>query len=81
MATHKKQLVKGLKYLGVLILLFIVSPVVLSISYKALHLYKEGYQYMLSIGAVMISFLLLLFTVFFAFKTFKIIVSAIFDSK
>lgn len=76
-----KLLEKGLKYLGVLILLFIISPIALSVSYKALDTYKEGYQYTIAIILLVVSCLLILFTVFFAFKTFKTILNAIFDSK
>lgn len=81
MATNKKLLEKGGKYLGFLILLFILSPIALSFSFKALSLYKEGYQYGVALVALILSGLLVIFTVYFAFKTFKIILSAIFDSK
>lgn len=81
MGTNMKLLEKGLKYLGVLILLFIISPIALSVSYKALDTYKEGYQYTIAIILLVVSCLLILFTVFFAFKTFKTILNAIFDSK
>jgi glucan phosphoethanolaminetransferase (alkaline phosphatase superfamily) len=81
MGTNMKSLEKGLKYLGVLVLLFIISPIALSISYKALDTYKEGYQYTVAIILLVVSCLLILFTVFFAFKTFKTILNAIFDSK
>lgn len=81
MATNNKLLEKGLKYLGVLVLLFIISPISLSFSYKALSIYKEGYQYMIALTFLILSCLLIIFTVFFAFRTFKIILNAIFDSK
>ncbi|MFY0603363.1 MAG: hypothetical protein JXQ93_05405 [Flavobacteriaceae bacterium] len=81
MATNKKLLEKGLKHLGFLILLFIISPIALSMSYKALDIYSEGYQYTITIILLIISFLLIIFTVYFAFKTFRIILNAIFDSK
>lgn len=80
MATNKKLLEKGLKHLGVLVLLFIASPIALSLSYKALSLYKDGNQYVFTVIFLILSGLLTLFTVFFAFKTFKIILNAIFDS-
>lgn len=80
MATNKRLLEKGLKYLGVLVLLFIASPIALSFSYKALSLYKEGQQYVIAMIFLVLSCLLTIFTVYFAFKTFKIILKAIFDS-
>lgn len=81
MATNTKLLQKGLRYLGFLLLLFIVSPIALSISYKALSLYQEGFQRNIAIVFLIVSCLLIIFTVYFAFKVFKIILSAIFDSK
>ena len=36
MSTNLNLLAKGLKYLGILIFLFIASPIVLTIGYKAL---------------------------------------------
>lgn len=81
MATNKRLLEKGLKYLGVLVLLFIASPIALSFSYKALSLYKEGQQYVIAMIFLILSCLLTVFTVYFAFKTFKIILNAIFDSE
>lgn len=80
MATNKRLLEKGLKYLGILILLFIASPVALSLSYKALSLYEEGSQYTIAMIFLILSCLLSVFTVYFAFRTFKIILNAIFDS-
>ncbi len=80
MATNKRLLEKGLKYLGVLVLLFIASPIALSFSYKALSLYKEGQQYVIAMIFLVLSCLLTIFTIYFAFKTFKIILKAIFDS-
>jgi len=81
MATNKRLLEKGLKYLGVLVLLFIASPIALSLSYKALSIYEEGHQYTIAMIFLILSCLLVIFTVFFALKTFKIILNAIFDSK
>ncbi|WP_432208142.1 DUF6095 family protein [Asprobacillus argus] len=81
MATNKRQLEKGLKYLGFLVLLFIASPIALSLSYKALSIYNEGQQYAIAMFFLILSCLLVIFTVFFAFKTFKTILNAIFDSK
>ena len=81
MATNKKLLEKGLKYLGFLVLLFIASPIALSLSYKALSLYEEGQEYAIAMVFLILSCVLVIFTVYFAFKTFKIILNAIFDSK
>ena len=42
MATDFKILGKGLKQLAILLLLIIASPILLSLAFKALAVYKEG---------------------------------------
>mgnify|MGYP000736719837 CR=1 FL=1 len=81
MGTNFTILGKGLKQLGFLLFCLIASPILLSMSFKAVSLYKEGSQYWLSIVFLVLSSLLMLFTIFFAFKTFKTILNAIFQDK
>lgn len=80
MSTNLNLLTKGLKYLGVLLFLFIVSPIALTMSFKALKKFentpKESLSYLLIIAAS----LLIIFSIFFAFKTFKILLKALFNS-
>jgi len=79
MATNTTLLAKGLRNLGFLVLLFIASPIALTISYKALESYADDKLYIAYILLVF-SALLMFFTFYFAFKTFKILLNAIFDS-
>ncbi len=69
---------KGLKQLLILLFLLIASPILLSMSFKALRIYKEGNQYGMSIAFLIISIAIMLFTIFYAFKTFKTILGSIF---
>ncbi|MEQ6124831.1 DUF6095 family protein [Pseudotenacibaculum sp. MALMAid0570] len=81
MGTDFNILRKGLKQLGLLLLLFIASPILLSMSFKAIAIFKEGIQYWFSIAFLIVSSLLMLFTVFYAFKTFRTILSSLFHDK
>ena len=80
MSTNINLLGKGLKHLAVLLLLFIASPVSLTVGFKALKKFentpKEVFSYFI-LGAAAV---LIIFTIFFAFKTFKILLNAIFNN-
>ena len=80
MSTNINLLGKGLKHLAILLLLFIASPVSLTVGFKALKKFENTPKEMLSyliLGAVAV---LIIFTIFFAFKTFKILLNAIFNN-
>ncbi len=80
MSTDVNLLGKGLKYLGLLILLFITSPILLTIGFKALRKYDNTSNEFLSYIILIIPGLLILFTIYFAFKTFKILLKALFNN-
>jgi len=71
----------GLKRLMILVLLFIASPILLSMSFKALKIYDEGIPYFVSIVSVILCSILILYTVYFAIKTFRIIMDSLFSEK
>lgn len=81
MGTNFNILGKGLKQLGLLVFLLIASPILLSMAFKAIRIFKDGIQYALSIAFLVISGLLILFTIFYAFKTFRTILSSLFHEK
>lgn len=81
MATDFFILRKGLKRLAILLFFLIASPILLSMSFKALAIYHEGVKYWFSIAFLVISSLLMLFTIFYAFKTFRILLSSLFNEK
>lgn len=79
MSTNVNVLAKGLKRLAILIFLFIVSPIALTMGFKALKVYENTPKAFLAYGLIIIAGLLILFTVFFAIKTFKILLNAFFN--
>lgn len=81
MGTNLNILNKGLKQLGILLFLLIASPILLSMSFKAISIYKEGSQYWFSVIFLILSSLLIIFTILFAFKTFKTILNSLFQDK
>ncbi|WP_405605989.1 DUF6095 family protein [Polaribacter sp. Asnod1-A03] len=80
MSTNVNLLGKGIKYLSLLLLLFIASPVTLTIGFKALKNYKDTSQEYLSYLILAIAVILVIFTIYFSFKTFKILLRAIFNN-
>ena len=69
------------KKLGLLVFLFILSPILLTIGFKALSLYEDTNKYWLTIAIICVAALLIIFTVVFGFLTFKAILDAFFKDK
>ncbi|TXD46521.1 DUF6095 family protein [Polaribacter sp. IC073] len=80
MGTNVNLLAKGLKYLGILVFLFIASPISLTMGFKALKKFENTPKEMLSYVIIAAAGILIIFTVFFAFKTFQILLKAIFNN-
>lgn len=81
MGTNFKVLGKGLKQLGILLFLLILSPILLSLGFKALSLYNEGSEQIFSWVLVVVAGILMLFTIYYAFRTFKTILNSLFHEK
>ena len=79
MAINQDLAAKGFRKLLILVGLLIASPLLLTVSFKALKLYKEGSLFYISIAGVVLSSVLIFFTLYFAFKTFKILLDALFS--
>tara|TARA_B110001450_G_scaffold39317_1_gene35107 strand:- start:1511 stop:1753 length:243 start_codon:yes stop_codon:yes gene_type:complete len=79
MSTNLNLLAKGLKYLGILIFLFIASPILLTIGYKALTKFENTPKEYLSYIILFTAGILMIFTIYFAFKTFKTLLKALFN--
>lgn len=73
-------LAKGLKHLGILVLLLIISPIALTMGFKALNKFAGTPQIYIAYSILVLSAVLLIFTVFFAFKTFNILLKALFNN-
>jgi hypothetical protein len=80
MSTNINLLGKGLKYLSVLLLLFIAAPISLTMGFKALKKFENTPKEMLSYLILFSAAVLVIFTIFFAFKTFRILLKAIFNN-
>lgn len=80
MSTNINLLGKGLKYLGILIILFIASPILLTMAFKALKKFENTPKEFLSYLMIVAAGILIILTILFAFKTFKILLKAIFNS-
>lgn len=80
MSTNVNLLGKGLKYLGLLVFLFIASPISLTMGFKALKKFENTPKEYLSFIIIIAAGILIIFTIFFAFKTFKILLKAIFNN-
>ncbi|QTD37711.1 hypothetical protein JL193_16890 [Polaribacter batillariae] len=79
MSTNVNLLGKGFKYLAILVFLFIASPIALTMSFKALKKFENTANESLSYIILPIAGILVIFTIYFAFKTFKILLKAIFN--
>jgi hypothetical protein len=81
MSTDVNLLGKGLIRLGILVLLFIASPVILTMGFKAFDVYTEAPKIYIAYLITFLGFATLIFTIYFAFKTFKIIGNSLFNQK
>jgi hypothetical protein len=81
MSTDVNLLSKGLIRLGILVLFFIASPVIMTMGFKALNKFTEAPKIYLAYAIILVGLASLIFTIFFAFKTFGILKKAIFTSK
>ncbi len=79
MSTDVNLLGKGLKYLGILIVLFIAAPISLTMGFKALKKFEDTPNAYLSYIILLLAIFLTIFAIYFAFKTFKVIQSALFS--
>lgn len=81
MPINQDLAAKGFRKLLILLGLLIASPLLLTISFKALKIYKEGYLFYISVTGIVLSSILTFFTLFFAFKTFKTLIDALFSER
>lgn len=72
---------RPLKRFLILLSLFIISPIVLNIAFKALKIYKKSPDNIIAYALLTIGICLIIYTVFFGFKTFKILLDVLFRNK
>ena len=78
MSTDYNTLSKGLIRLAALVFLCIATPILITMSFKALDNFTEAPKIYFAYALVVLSFALLIFTIIFAFKTFKLLLDSIF---
>ena len=81
MSTDLNLLGKALIRLGILLLLFIAAPILLTMGFKALDKFIETPEIYLAYLLIFVGAALVLFAIYFAFKTFKVLQDAIFNTK
>ncbi|WP_438973003.1 DUF6095 family protein [Polaribacter sp.] len=81
MSTNLNLLSKALIRLGIVILLFIVSPIGITMGFKAINTFTESPGIYFAYLFLIVGFLLLFYAIYFAFKTFGILSKAIFNDK
>mgnify|MGYP000421585808 CR=1 FL=1 len=79
MSTDVDLLGKGLLRLGILVFLFIASPIIITMGFKALDKFTEAPKMYLAYTIIFVGLVGLIFTVYYAFKTFSVIKKAIFN--
>ena len=77
MSEHSKW-EKSIKNIMILLGLLIASPILLSLAFKALRIFKEFPKNFIGYFLIIGSIFLTLFTVYFGFKTFKAILDTLF---
>ena len=76
--TTQNPYEKTIKRFLILLSLFVISPIVLSIAFKALKIYKTSPENLIAYGLLIIGAFLIIYTVYFGFQTFKLLLDTIF---
>lgn len=75
---QQNQYEKPIKNFLILLGLLIVSPLILSIGFRSQRIYNEGIDTYISWFLIILGISLALFTVYFGFKTFQSLLTALF---
>lgn len=79
MSVDQNLVKKGLRQLAILLILLITSPLLLTLSFKAIKRYSQGIPFLIGCVGIAISFTLLFFTLHYGLKTFKTLLDALFS--
>lgn len=80
MSTNLHLLAKGLKQIGLLLFLFIISPITLTIGFKALKKFEGTPKIYLAYLILFVAVVLVVFTIYFAFRAFKTLLNSLFNN-
>ncbi|OSY87729.1 hypothetical protein WH52_09885 [Tenacibaculum holothuriorum] len=78
--SKPKTIETGVKQILILLGLLIASPLVVSFGVKALRVYKESPENIIAYILLTLGTLLVLFTVYYGFRTFKTLLDILFNS-
>lgn len=78
--SKKPTFEKGLKQLLILLGLLIFSPIVLSLGFKAQRIFTESPKIYISYVLLALGGILILYTVYFGFKTIKTFLDTLFNT-
>ena len=76
--TEQNPYEKPFKRFLILLSLFIISPITLNIAFKALKIYQKNPERIIAYGLLCLGVFLIIYTVYFGFRTFKILLNTIF---
>lgn len=80
MSTNTNLLGKGLMRLGILVFLFILAPITITMGFKGINSYTESPEIYFAYALLIVGAALIIYAIYFAFKTFSVLQSAIFDA-
>jgi len=69
---------KPLKRFLILLSLLIISPIILSIAFKALRIYKESPKSLIAYTLIILGVSITLYTVYYGIKTIKVLLNVLF---
>ena len=81
MSTDTQLLGKGLIRLGILVFLFIASPIILTMGFKAFDRFSDSPKIYIAYLLILAGFTAIIFSIYFAFKTFKKNSNSLFNDK
>ncbi len=76
----EKSYDKPIKNFLFLLGLLIISPLMLSLAFRALRTFKEMPKALFGYALLIVAVCLILFTIYFGFKAFKILLNYLFDN-
>lgn len=79
MSTDMNLLRKSLIHLGILVILFIATPIIMTMGFKGIEKFTESPQIYIGYFLIILGFLGIIFTIYFAIKAFSILKKALFN--
>ena len=81
MSTDINLLGKGLIRLGILLLLFIASPIIITMGFKVMDKFTEAPEKYLAYLILGVGSVLIIYSIYYAIRTFGVLQKSIFNNK